>query len=394
VSERAPAGVGPTSGPAGAAVLVILPAGGQAPPPETVVGGLGLAARLVRVGHRAGFTRVVVHPSLSRHVRVEDGAVTLLGEPGASAPTAPGSRTRVVLVAASVVPSVAWLGGLRGDPVAPEQIHLNPATAMLVETDRPGAALDAALRGASLRELDGALRELFPAPPRSLPDLADAGRIAVGSGADVARAEAWLLRGLVKEHEGFMSRHFERRVSLAISRRLAPTGITPNAMTVVSLAVGLASAGFFLSPAAAWQLCGALIFLAHSILDGCDGELARLKLMESPGGARLDFWGDNVVHVAVFACMAVGWSRAADSSWPLLLGALAVGATLTAATVLARRPPAPAAGRGEMVDSLANRDFIYLVIALATLGKAAWFLVFVAVGTPLFILLALRRRRA
>ena len=44
-----------------------------------------------------------------------------------------------------------------------------------------------------------------------------------------------------------MSRHFERRISLAITRRLASTRITPNAMTLVSLAVGLGSAPFFLS---------------------------------------------------------------------------------------------------------------------------------------------------
>src|SRR2546426_3192414 len=38
--------------------------------------------------------------------------------------------------------------------------------------------------------------------------------------------------------------------------------------------------------------------LAHSILDGCDGELARLKFQHSRWGAVLDFWCDNVVHVA------------------------------------------------------------------------------------------------
>ena len=37
-------------------------------------------------------------------------------------------------------------------------------------------------------------------------------------------------------------------------------------------------------------------------------ELARLKFLESRTGAILDFWGDNVVHVAVFSCMAIGWS--------------------------------------------------------------------------------------
>ena len=59
------------------------------------------------------------------------------------------------------------------------------------------------------------------------------------------------------------------------------------------------------------QTIGALLFLAHSILDGCDGELARLKFQQSRWGGVLDFWGDNVVHTVIFACMGVGWSLSA-----------------------------------------------------------------------------------
>ena len=118
-----------------------------------------------------------------------------------------------------------------------------------------------------------------------------------------------------------MSRHFERKISLAITRRLALTRVTPDMMTVVSVGIGLLGAPFFLSASPVYQLVGALLFLTHSILDGCDGELARLKFMESPHGAILDFWGDNVVHVGVFSCMAVGLSFAQDATWPLALGA-------------------------------------------------------------------------
>ena len=194
-----------------------------------------------------------------------------------------------------------------------------------------------------------------------------------------------------------MSRHFERRISLAVTRRLAWTSITPNAMTLVSLAVGLSSAPFFLSARPAWQLVGALIFLIHSILDGCDGELARLKFLESPRGALLDFWGDNVVHVAVFACMAVGWSLATHSALPLLLGVAAIGAVAVATAVLSGtglqpRPPG-SESTARVVDALANRDFIYLVLVLSTVGRAWWFVALVATGTPIFVLAALWANR-
>ncbi len=166
-------------------------------------------------------------------------------------------------------------------------------------------------------------------------------------------------------------------------------------MTVVSLGIGLTGAPFFLSGQPTLQLVGAFLFLLHSILDGCDGELARLKFLESRLGAALDFWGDNAVHLAVFTCMAVGWSLRVGAGWPLMLGTVACASTLLAATVLAPHQMAPAVPGGprspgaRLADALAHRDFIYIVIILAAFGQAAWFLFPVAIGTPLFVLVRL-----
>jgi phosphatidylglycerophosphate synthase len=217
---------------------------------------------------------------------------------------------------------------------------------------------------------------------------------------DLRRAERFLLDGLVKDTEGFMSRHFERRVSLAISRRLAATSVSPNAMTIFSVCVGLLGAVFFLRPVAPSETIGALLFLLHSILDGCDGELARLRFQESRWGGLLDFWGDNVVHVGVFSAMAIGWSRAVGQPWPLLLGALAVLATLASAyLVYSHTMAGPKEGPlftsvaasgpsrlSRVADALTRRDFIYLVLILSLFGKARWFLVLAAVGAPVYFL--------
>src|SRR5262249_50439557 len=158
------------------------------------------------------------------------------------------------------------------------------------------AVLAAATRCRGVGELLAALRARFDA---SSLNADDTGRFALSEPADTRPAEKWLLRSLIKQREGFMSRHFERKISLAITRRLVLTRITPDIITVVSVGLGLLGAPFFLSSLPPYQLVGALLFLAHSILDGCDGELARLKFMQSPRGAILDFWGDNVVHVGV-----------------------------------------------------------------------------------------------
>jgi phosphatidylglycerophosphate synthase len=245
----------------------------------------------------------------------------------------------------------------------------------------------------------------------SLRDGAAGAGVIVASAADLSRAERHLLRSLVKDTEGFMSRHFERRVSLAVSRRLAGTRVTPNAMTLASVAIGLAGAVFFLRPTAGSETIGALLFLLHSILDGCDGELARLRFQESRFGGLLDFWGDNVVHAAVFSVMAAGWSRETRAPWPLLLGAAAVLGTLASAFFVYRRTMGKprqgplytsVATDGEtrlsrVADALSRRDFIYLVLILSVFGKARWFLALVAVGAPAYFLtlvaIALAERR-
>src|SRR5262249_4605910 len=151
------------------------------------------------------------------------------------------------------------------------------------------------------------------------------------SGRDLPAARRLLLGGLIKDEEGFMSRHVERRISLAVSRFLASTSVTPNAMTIVSVVIGLFGAALFAAGPARLQLPGALLFLLHSILDGCDGELARLKFQESRFGGVLDFWGDNVVHVAVFLGMGVGAWRATGETLPLYLALSAVVGTLLSA---------------------------------------------------------------
>ena len=216
---------------------------------------------------------------------------------------------------------------------------------------------------------------------------------------DVAAAEQILLKGLVKPEDGFLTRHISRKISLAVTRRLAATPVTPNAMTFFCLALGLAAAWCFGSPVAESQLTGGLFFLLHSILDGCDGELARLKFKESRLGGVLDFWSDNVVHVAVFSALAYAWSAAVDDDWPLLLGAAAVSGTILSAGFVylyAMRPrqdgrpllttvsPSYQSRLTEVLDAAARRDFIYLVMIFSLFGKAYWFVAAAAAGAPVF----------
>jgi phosphatidylglycerophosphate synthase len=353
-------------------VLVVLPAApaiAGAVSGDTVVLGVSLRRRIAVAAERAGFGHALVGAELN-------GAAAV--------------RTRIVLLPGNVVPQTAWLRELRAMPVEPDTVYLDSSGVATVETDEPGRVLEAAGRGAAAAEVVAALRGAFALVERAA---SPAARFAIRAPRDVQAAETWLLRSLIKADEGFMSRHVERRISLAITRRLVRTAVTPNMITAVSVGIGLLGAPFFLSAEPWLQVVGALLFLTHSILDGCDGEIARLKFLESRRGAVLDFWGDNLVHQAIFACMAIGWSLAGQAVWPLLLGLLAVVGTLGAAALASRRfiDGAGRAGAdqvlGRVVDAFSHRDFIYLILGLAAFGRAQWFIALAAVGTPLFLLL-------
>jgi phosphatidylglycerophosphate synthase len=380
-------------------LLVVPPAPGMADPvaPDTMVAGLPLLRRIVLAGQRAGFTRVLVANDPSGVERLLGGtaAAALSGE----APPAPGVRSRIVVLAANVVPQPRWLRSLREAEIEPERLYLDAPVTAVIDTHDPAVVLAAARSCRGAGDLLQALAARFDGIDLKADD---AGRFPLTAGSETRPAETWLLRGLIKQREGFMSRHFERRISLALTRRLVRTRVTPDMMTLVSLSIGLFGATFFLSSSPAYQLTGALLFLLHSILDGCDGELARLKFMESPHGAVLDFWGDNVVHVAVFSCMAVGLSFYHDAAWPLALGAVTVAATLGAALRESSRimrdvgVGEDASWTAQLTAAFSSRDFIYLIVAMSVFGLAHWFLIFASVGTPIFFLLLLSagRRRA
>ena len=82
------------------------------------------------------------------------------------------------------------------------------------------------------------------------------------------------------------------------------------------------------------RLFAAIFFLISITIDGVDGELARLKMVESDFGGTLDVITDNIVHAAVFigllvGCYRVEHSRAYLYLIPILLGGFAMCAYAT-----------------------------------------------------------------
>lgn len=121
-------------------------------------------------------------------------------------------------------------------------------------------------------------------------------------------AEWKLIRGMNKSFEGPVDALINWRVSMRITRALAQRSLalTPNHITLVAIAVGL------LASALAWRgtylaVAGAgLLLQFNSILDSCDGELARLRYQYSKLGQWLDNLSDDFVDNAFLIAVGHG----------------------------------------------------------------------------------------
>jgi phosphatidylglycerophosphate synthase len=165
------------------------------------------------------------------------------------------------------------------------------------------------------------------------------------------------------------------------------TAITPNQITFTSALLGLSGACLLAQPGYVWQVLGSLLFLLSTIIDGCDGEIARLTFQESAFGAKLDIVMDNVVHLFLFPGMALGLYRQQHDPLYLILGAVVmVGMLLSMVVYIPSRlhPRQSHSAQTRLHDSLASRDFAYLLPILAVCQRLHWFLWATAVGTYVF----------
>jgi phosphatidylglycerophosphate synthase len=216
--------------------------------------------------------------------------------------------------------------------------------------------------------------------------------------ADVRTAEKTLFSSLNGDAEGFVDRYFNRKLSRWFTRLFLAVGLSPNSITVLASLVGFVSAGGFGMGTYAAGVIAALLFQLAAVIDCCDGEVARLTFTESPFGAWLDLAMDNLVHMAIFAGVAVGlYSTQAGQphAWvTLALGASAVlgnGASFLLVEKTQKiksasgwKTPAHAAWADFMLKNVASRDFSVFLLLFALLEKLNVFLWLTAAGSLVF----------
>jgi phosphatidylglycerophosphate synthase len=127
----------------------------------------------------------------------------------------------------------------------------------------------------------------------------------VSSPGDRLQAEGKLNGWLFKSTDVLFAR-MNRRVSIPISRQLIKFPITPNMVSLFTLGVSFSAGVFFALGGWRNMLIGAVLSVFASILDGCDGEVARLTFQDSAFGCWLETVCDYLYYVFIFAGMMIG----------------------------------------------------------------------------------------
>ena len=195
--------------------------------------------------------------------------------------------------------------------------------------------------------------------------------------------ESKLLASLDNPKDGFVDTHLNRKLSRPLTQLFLRTPLTPNQITLLSCLIGLFGAASFFQAGYWGPVFGALLLQLSAVVDCCDGEVARMKFLESPLGAWLDITLDTVVHLATFAGLVSQCGHKAEHSRHFFLEVLLVGGTVLsfACVVMAERVAKPDTHRRtwqdtllrRMVSGLASRDYSLLIFICAVFQNCRGF---------------------
>ncbi len=196
-------------------------------------------------------------------------------------------------------------------------------------------------------------------------------------------------------NDSLVTRWLSRTVSTRLTRLVIDTALTPNQVTLFSFFLGLVAAWLFFKGGYWPCVMGGALLVFSTWVDGVDGELARLKFMESKLGAKLDIYCDNIVHFFLFLAIGLGLAKTMDRELYTYLGIIAaigsllsffmLNALVTASKSTTTRDvsenPKP-----NLAEKMANRDFIHLLFLLTLFGRVEIFLWLTALGVTAFTL--------
>ena len=105
---------------------------------------------------------------------------------------------------------------------------------------------------------------------------------------DLKKASDKLITNLKKTSDGPVSRYLNRPISIIISKYLVKTSISPNSISFFPFIISMLGAYFFFLGGYVNLVIGGILAQISSIVDGCDGEVARLTFQATTFGGWFD----------------------------------------------------------------------------------------------------------
>jgi phosphatidylglycerophosphate synthase len=180
---------------------------------------------------------------------------------------------------------------------------------------------------------------------------------------------------------------WDARLARRLVLPLRNSWVTPNHLTTVRLAVGLAASVAFSAGTYVWSNAGALLLAISNFLDHCDGELARITGKSSHAGHLYDLASDALVTVMVFVALGIGvGAHLASPLPPPALGAMA-GCAIALIFYLRMQIERRVGKAGTLqasVGGFETEDILYLLPIATLCDRTATLLMAAAVVAPLY----------
>ena len=194
--------------------------------------------------------------------------------------------------------------------------------------------------------------------------------------------------------EGLVSAHLNRRLSRPLAKLFARTPITPNQISFLSFIVAIGSLSLFLTGHNVWA---GIVAQTSSVVDGVDGDLARIKNMKSSFGGFFDAVLDRYSDFAILGGLTF-WALQFEVRFDnMVVIAAGLAATIGSFMISYSRAKAevsfgkPFSG---LMGYLASRDTRLLIIMVGSIvGHGTVTLIFLGAMTNLVVVLRVFRAR-
>ncbi|MDE5660291.1 MAG: CDP-alcohol phosphatidyltransferase family protein [Muribaculaceae bacterium] len=124
--------------------------------------------------------------------------------------------------------------------------------------------------------------------------------------------------------------YFYRRIGWAEAKLAERLGITPNAITIASIFIGVAAGICFYPTDLLTNVIGLLLLILANSFDSADGQLARMTKQYSQLGRILDGMAGDFWFISIYVCICLRTNLTqpwfADHTWVVWTVAVAAGA--------------------------------------------------------------------